>query len=66
MKTTSRITILLAAAGAAALAAYLIRRANTKKMLNQVADEGYETAPDILYPGRNMNGKLHYGPVIPG
>ncbi len=31
-----------------------------------VADEGYETAPDILYPNKKTFGdNLHYGPVLP-
>jgi len=35
--------------------------------LMQVADEGYETAHDILFPGKSRKDKkkLHYGPVIP-
>jgi hypothetical protein len=36
------------------------------RMEEAVADEGYETAPDILYPNRKMFGdNLHYGPVLP-
>jgi hypothetical protein len=70
MKTTSKITLLLAAVGAAAIVIYVTRRghtkANAKKMLNQVADEGYETASDILFPGKKIDGgHLHYGPVLP-
>lgn len=35
-------------------------------MLKRVADEGYETAIDVLYPlKRNGVRTLHYGPVIP-
>ena len=37
----------------------------TQGMLNRIADEGYETAYDILYPGENNEVNLHYGPVIP-
>lgn len=57
--------MILAALGAAALTAYFVRRMDTKRMLAQVSDEGYETAPDILFPDKEVNGNLHYGPVIP-
>lgn len=37
-----------------------------RKMLKKVADEGYETAIDVLYPAQHtLTRKLHYGPVIP-
>ena len=65
MKNNFKITMMLAAIGAAAITVFLIRRNNTRKMLTSVADEGYETAPDILFPGKARGSKLHYGPVIP-
>jgi hypothetical protein len=68
MKNTTKI-MLLAAVGTAALTVYLVRKANgtkSKKMLDNIADEGYETASDILFPGKELRNKLHYGPVIPG
>ena len=34
-------------------------------MLQDIADEGYETASDILYPGKSFSNELRYGPVIP-
>lgn len=41
-------------------------RCDTKRMLTQIADEGYETAQDVLFPGKNIQGKhLKFGPVIP-
>lgn len=61
--------MLLAAVGTAALTVYLVRRSKAtkaKKMLDNIADEGYETASDILFPGKELRNKLHYGPVIPG
>ena len=65
MKNSSKIMI-LAAIGTAALTVYLIRRKNTRKMLTHISNEGYETAPDILFPGKKRGGsKLHYGPVLP-
>lgn len=34
--------------------------------LDRVADEGYETADDILFPGKfRPDSRLHYGPVLP-
>lgn len=33
---------------------------------SKIADEGYETAHDILYPSkRNKPKDVHYGPVLP-
>lgn len=57
--------MILAAIGTAALTVYLIRRKNTRKMLTHISNEGYETAPDILFPGKRGSSKLHYGPVLP-
>lgn len=57
--------MILAAIGTAAITLYLIRRRNTKRMLENIADEGYETAPDILFPDKNASRKLQYGPVLP-
>lgn len=34
-------------------------------MLQDIADEGYETASDILFPGQRFSNELRYGPVIP-
>lgn len=47
---------------------YIIRRIQTHsdKVLNRVADAGYETAHDILFPNaESKKEKQHYGPVIP-
>jgi hypothetical protein len=66
MKNTSKITLGLAAIGAAAIVIYVARRINAKRMLAKVSDEGYETAHDILYPGkRSACNELRYGPVLP-
>ena len=65
MKKSTKITMLLTVIGAALVTTYLIRRANTKRKLSQVADEGYETAGDILFPGDAVGSKLHFGPVLP-
>jgi hypothetical protein len=65
MKRTTSLTIGLlavATAGAVLLAAQMLRR---RRILQTVANEGYETAADVLYPrGRRHSGE-HYGPVLP-
>ena len=46
---------------------FVIRKVNTRRKLNQVADNGYETAHDILFPTRKIKSKkVRYGPVHPG
>jgi hypothetical protein len=65
MKKNSTLPMILAAIGAAVITVFIIRRKKRKKMLTRVSDEGYETAADILYPGKSVSSKLHYGPVIP-
>jgi hypothetical protein len=65
MKNSSKVMLLAAVSGAAFMI-YLIRRGNTKKrMLSNISNEGYETASDILFPGKDVSSKLHYGPVLP-
>ena len=64
MKNSTKV-FLLAAIGTAAITYSLIQRANAKKRLVTISDEGYETASDILFPGKPVGSKLHYGPVIP-
>ncbi len=65
MKLSNKIVFGLAAAVAAAIVVYIARRSDTKRMLNQIADEGYETAHDILFPDKNIQAKhVQYGPVI--
>ena len=56
----------MAAIGTVALVIYVTRCIKTKRMLVKVSDEGYEMAPDILFPGKANTGKdLRYGPVFP-
>ena len=56
-------------AGLAILAAasvYIIRRMNTGRALDRVADDGYETAHDVLYPNKKIRSrKIRYGPIHP-
>lgn len=66
MKLSHKILLSLAIGTAAGILIYATRNSNTKRMLARVADEGYETAQDILFPGKGIPEKhLHYGPVIP-
>lgn len=66
MKKTDKILIAVAAGFLAGLIVYAARRYKERSILNQVANEGYETAHDILFPNKNQMGrKLHYGPVLP-
>ncbi len=61
--------IIIGAAAAAALTTaivYSYSKCSTHKRLKNVADEGYETAHDILYPGKKKKrNKLKFGPVLP-
>ncbi len=42
------------------------RRRQSDKMLSNISNEGYETAPDILFPEKmSLGKKLHLGPVLP-
>ncbi len=66
MKTYSKITL-----GAAALAFTAImitskKKTNAQKQISEIANEGYETAPDILKlkDGKSLK-KMHFGPVLP-
>jgi hypothetical protein len=50
-----------------ALGVYILirERRSSHKRLKKVANEGYETAIDVLYPRKEQGGRLHYGPVLP-
>ncbi len=66
MKTSKRIIYGAAAIAFTGLLVYVVRRANTKRRIAEVANEGYETAADFLHPKTNQRfTKLHYGPVLP-
>jgi len=66
MKTRSKILLGAALVAVVGMVIYAIRRKNTRKMLDQIADEGYETAHDVLYPNKDKRDKrLQYGPVLP-
>ena len=67
MKTTNKIILATTTVAVAGLLIYAAtRHKKTKRMLTEIADEGYETAPDVMFPGKvKSNSKLQYGPVIP-
>jgi hypothetical protein len=66
MKVISKILAGLAVVTAAGVLLKVYSKSKTKKRLNRIADEGYETADDILFPGKTrVDKQLHYGPVLP-
>lgn len=66
MKKTNRILLGAGIAVAAGFIIYAVRRHRFNQRQARVADEGYETAHDILFsPKKNRSKKLHYGPVLP-
>ena len=66
MKTSNKILLGVAAVALAGLVVYAANRKKTHQMLEQIADEGYETAHDVLFPdNEKRNKKLQYGPVLP-
>lgn len=66
MKTSKKLIFGAAAIAITGLLVYIKRRANTKRRIEEVADEGYETAADLLHPKTNRRfKKIHYGPVLP-
>ena len=66
MKTRNKVLFGAAAIAVAGLVIYASNRKKTDHMLKQIADEGYETAHDVLFPDKEKrNKKLQYGPVLP-
>ncbi len=72
MRSRRKNDLLIAAASgiAAGLLVFAFRLAKreykSRKKLKEIADEGYETATDVLYPDdADLGRKLHYGPVLP-
>jgi hypothetical protein len=63
MKRMTKVFIL--AAVATPLIIYTIRRIQSRKMRSKIADEGFETASDVLYPGKRSFRKFSVGPVLP-
>jgi hypothetical protein len=66
MKKTSRILVGVGIAAVAGFIIYAVRRHQSNLRHARIADEGYETAHDILFPPKkNKRKKVHYGPVLP-
>ncbi len=66
MKITTKTMLGIAALTALGIALIVGTKKSKKVNLDQIADEGYETAHDILYPKQfSREKKLRYGPVLP-
>ena len=67
MKTSNKILLGVAAVAVAGIVVYAATHSKkTNRMREQVADEGYETAHDVLFPNKGKRDrKLQYGPVLP-
>lgn len=69
MKLKTSTLIGLATLGVIVAAVILTNKRGRKIRLTQVADEGYETAHDMLYPNKFNSSReskeLRYGPVLP-
>lgn len=62
-KGLGTILVLASLTGAGLYIAYRIKK---RSNLKHVADNGYETAHDVLYPGKDLKSrKLRYGPILP-
>jgi hypothetical protein len=58
---TRNLAIGIASTLAIGIVVYLVRRNKEEKiMLNKIADEGYETAEDILYPLKSYKRRRWY------
>jgi len=66
MKNNNKILFGVVAVVVAGLFFYSANRKRTHRMLEQIADEGYETAHDVLFSDKEKRRlKLQYGPVLP-
>ena len=62
MKAKNRIVLAVAAATIAGLVVYSLQRRKKNSQLAQIADEGYETAHDVLFPhNKQRRKKYNYG-----
>ncbi|MBC7948878.1 MAG: hypothetical protein H7Y42_13395 [Chitinophagaceae bacterium] len=63
---TKNLKIAIAVGLVAGAGLYVIRRMNFDRRLKKEAEDGYETAGDVLFPGKTVrNRNLRYGPVLP-
>jgi len=66
MKTTLKLAAGLGILYLALKVIYRSRKSyKNRSRLITVANEGYETAIDVLFPENKTKGRLQYGPVIP-
>lgn len=67
MKKTNKVLLGVAAAATIGFIVYALKsRRDSARRHAQVADEGYETAHDILFPNtKGRHSKLRFGPVLP-
>jgi len=67
MKKTNKFLVGVAAAAAIGFIVYAMKRRRESAFRHaRVADEGYETAHDVLFPNKKgRSRKLHFGPVLP-
>lgn len=66
MKSSNKVLLAIGLAAVAGLVIYTVRRQQSNKRFANIANEGYETALDILYPHKvHGRKKVHYGPVLP-
>ena len=67
MKFSQTLVLSLTFMALAGIVGYIaVKNSKTRRMLVVIADEGYETAHDILFPDKTGRSKgVHYGPVIP-
>lgn len=66
MRNSEKIIAVAAAATLIGVALIAIDKLRIRMFLNNIAEEGYETAHDILYPERSKGEKrLRFGPVLP-
>lgn len=66
MKKTNRILVGVGIVAVAGFIIYAVRRHQSNLRHAKIADEGYETAQDILFPPKkHKRKKVHYGPVLP-
>ncbi len=64
MKQTLRIAVALTILTGVSL--LVVREINRRRQSRKVSDNGYETAHDVLFPGKKRKDrKLQYGPVLP-
>ena len=67
MRTGKKLIKILVIASGISLIRYMVKRYQYEWRDARVADEGYETAYDILFPEmKDDRKKKQYGPVIPG